>query len=234
MTTNPELDIHDHIRELTTQHTQREKYEWQEATWNGETFIPKGPKENRVHWVTVPALVHQLEGARDILGSEGDQGGRGAPTSKPATRLEAIDMLAMIDREAAAWLVLLGATTIPADTIRRLNRLHGLYPSTQGDDRTQLEQDVKSWWHQARIVSGWDMPAFKPTGATCPVCEAKDTLRVKLDGALCVDKKCRTRWDASEVGLLGEWVRLEMERLAAEKGARRPAAQGEEDRLAPA
>ena len=220
MTMTPELDIHDMIRELTAEHSQREPYEWQEATWNGQAFIPKGPKINKTHWNKVPALIHQLEGARDILGSEGEEGGRGAPTSKPATRLEAIDMLALINRETAAWLTTLGATTIPTDTIRRLLRLNGLHPSTQGDERDRLEHDVKSWWHQARIVTGWDMPAFKPKGATCPACEAKDTLRVKLDGALCVEAKCRARWDASQVGLLGEHVRIELERLAADKAAR--------------
>jgi hypothetical protein len=230
MTTQPELDIHDHIRELTVEHSQREDYEWQEATWNGHAFVPHGPIVSKVHWVKIPALIVQLEGARDILGSEGEQGGRGAPTSKPATRLEAIDMLALIDRECAAWLEQLGATTIPANTVRRLNRLHGLYPAAGAGERAELEGDVKSWWHQARIVTGWDMPAFKPTGARCPVCETTNTLRVKLDGALCVEAKCRTRWDATEVGLLGEHVRTEMERIAAEKAA----AQDEEGRLASA
>jgi hypothetical protein len=207
MTTTPELDIHDHIRELTTEHSHREPY-----VLDGET-------RQLHHWTKVPALVVQLEGARDVLGSEGEQGGRGAPTSKPATRLEAIDMLALIRRESNAWLLELGLTATPPDTINRLNRLHGLYPSTQGEVRSRLEGDVKSWWHQARIVTGWDMPAFKPTGARCPVCETTNTLRVKVDGALCVEAKCRTRWDATEVGLLGEHVRTEMERIAAEKAS---------------
>jgi hypothetical protein len=222
----PELDIHDHMRELTEQHSHREPY-----VLDGET-------RTLHHWTKVPALVHQLEGARDVLGSEGEQGGRGAPTSKPATRLEAIDMLALIRRESNVWLVFLGLTATPPDTINRLSRLHGLYPSTEvcspekdkhtGSccQRGQLERDVKSWWHQARIVTGWDMPAFKPRGATCPVCEKKGTLRVKVDGALCVDSDCRTIWDATEVGLLAEHIRVEQE-----KG---DAAQDEEGRLASA
>jgi hypothetical protein len=208
----PELDIHDHIRELTTEHSHREPY-----YLDGET-------RQLHHWTKVPALVVQLQGARDVLGSEGEQGGRGAPTSKPATRLEAIDMLALIRRESNVWLVFLGLTATPPDTINRLSRLHGLYPSTEvcspdkdkhtGSccQRGQLERDVKSWWHQARIVTGWDMPAFKPRGATCPVCEKKGTLRVKVDGALCVEDTCRTIWDATEVGLLAEHIRVEQEK----------------------
>jgi hypothetical protein len=195
----PEYDIHDHIRELTTEHSHREPY-----YLDGET-------RQLHHWTKVPALVVQLQGARDVLGSDGEQGGRGAPTSKPASRLEAIDMLALIDRESLAWLVLLGRGTQPGDTVRRLNRLHGLYPATEGEQRGQLERDVKSWWHQARIVTGWDMPAFKPRGATCPVCDTKGTLRVKVDGALCVEATCRTIWDATEVGLLAEHIRVEQE-----------------------
>jgi hypothetical protein len=196
----PEYDIHDHIRELTTQHSHREPY-----YLDGET-------RQLHHWTKVPALVVQLEGARDILGSEGEQGGRGAPTSKPATRLEAIDMLALIRRESNAWLLDLGLTATPPDTTNRLHRLHGLYPSTEGEQRGRLERDVKSWWHQARIVTGWDMPAFKPRGATCPVCEKTGTLRVKVDGALCVEATCRTIWDATEVGLLAEHIRVEQEK----------------------
>jgi hypothetical protein len=203
----PELDIHDHIRELTTEHSHREPY-----YLDGET-------RQLHHWTKVPALVVQLQGARDILGSDGEQGGRGAPTSKPATRLEALDMLATIRRESNVWLVFLGLTATPPDTIKRLHRLHGLYPATEGEVRASLERDVKSWWHQARIVTGWDMPAFKPKGARCPVCDTKDTLRVKLDGAFCNETDCRAEWGASEVGLLGEHVRTEMERLAAEKAA---------------
>jgi hypothetical protein len=165
-----------------------------------------------------------LQGARDILGPEGDSGSRGAPTSKPATRLEAIDMLALIDFESGDWLYRLGSTT-PTETVRRLQRLHGLYPSLPPCGGTThrrgvagwccrrgwLEHDVKRWWQQARITTGWDMPAFKPNAA-CPVCEAMGTLRVKVDGALCVEPKCRTTWDATQVGLLGEHVRLELEK----------------------
>jgi hypothetical protein len=55
----PELDIHDHMRELTEQHSHREPY-----VLDGET-------RTLHHWTKVPALVHQLEGARDVLGSEG-------------------------------------------------------------------------------------------------------------------------------------------------------------------
>jgi hypothetical protein len=200
MTTPPELDIHDHIRELTTEHSHREPY------------VLDGEVRTLHHWTKVPALVVQLQGARDILGSEGEQGGRGAPTSKPATRLEAIDMLATIRRESNVWLVFLGLTKTPADTIKRLHRLHGLYPSTEGEVRARLEGDVKSWWHQARIVTGWDMPAFKPRGATCPVCGVKGTLRVKLDGAFCNANECRAEWDAGQVGLLGEHIRDELEK----------------------
>jgi hypothetical protein len=211
--TQPELDIHDHIRELTTEHSHREPY-----VLDGET-------RQLHHWTKVPALVVQLQGARDILGPEGDSGSRGAPTSKPATRIEAVDTLALIAFEAGDWCYRLDSAT-PADTVRRLQRVHGLHPSTPTCGGTHwknrsatfgwccqrrwLEHDIQRWWQQARITTGWDMPAFKPR-ATCPLCGAKGTLRVKLDGALCVEPKCRATWDASQVGLLGEHVRVETE-----------------------
>lgn len=215
-------DLHDMIRQLTTNHPHAEPYTIER---NGEQWSTR-------HHTTVPALVSQL------IEQTGNTAGAGAeshtaPRSKPAARLEALDTLMVIDEEAGDWIDRLGYT-IPADkidpatlltiggsgTILRLTRIHGLYPNTdtcgrQRHDkqdgawccaRGHLAHDIRRWWQQARIITGWDIPAFRPR-ATCPICDVQGSLRVKPDGALCVE--CRSLWDASQIGLLAEHIRSE-------------------------
>jgi hypothetical protein len=217
-------DIHDMIRDLTTAHGHAEPYTLDR---NGETWSTR-------HFTTVPALIHQLTGATPQ--GSGEEGGSAHGKSRPAARIESIDTLILIDTEAGEWLDRLGYT-IPANKIDplthhtivgsgcilALSRLNGLYPSTdtcgrqshpreKGEPwccaRGHLAYDVKRWWRQARIITGWDTPAFKPR-ATCPVCDASGSLRIKTEGALCVE--CRSLWDAQQIGLLAEHIRSENE-----------------------
>lgn len=214
-------DVHQMIRDLTTSHQHSEPYV---IDRNGENWSVK-------HHTTVPALIHQLTGATP-QGSK-EEGGSQHGKSRPAARIESLDTLILIDTEAGEWLDLLGYT-IPANTIdpltqtsvvgsgciKALSRLNGLYPSTDTCGRLNhshesniwccarghLAHDIRRWWNQARIITGWDIPAFKPR-ATCPICDVTGSLRVKVDGALCVE--CRSLWDGSQIGLLAEHIRSE-------------------------
>jgi hypothetical protein len=215
-------DVHDMIRDLTTEHRHAEPY----------TFERNGEQWQTRHHTVVPALIHQLVGVTDTTNGTGEEAG--SNKSKPAARIELLDTLILIDTEAGEWLDRLGYT-IPANKIDprthhtivgsgcilALSRLNGLYPSTDSCGRQShprlkgepwccarghLGYDIRRWWHQARIITGWDTPAFKPR-ATCPVCDAHGSLRVKPDGALCVE--CRSLWDAQQIGLLAEHIRSE-------------------------
>lgn len=85
-------------------------------------------------------------------------------------------------------------------------------PHRKGDDgawccsRGRIQNDIRRWWYQARIVAGWDMAAWAPDN-TCPVCDVRGKLRIRLDSALCID--CRTLWSAAELGVLAEHIRAE-------------------------
>lgn len=218
-------ELHDMILELTRAHSHREPYEARDGltTWN------------RHHFTEVPSLVHQLLGASPA--GSGEQSGATAH-SRPAARIEAIDTLMLIDDEAERWLARLGDDVpgdlidsstdrpIPGSgtiaAIRRVGSHHrsaahcgagrAHYPEGGGRPdcchRHQLEHDVRRWWHQARIISGWDSVAWRPDN-TCPVCEQRRTLRVNLVSktAMCVE--CRTIWTATEIGLLAEHIRGE-------------------------
>lgn len=218
--TAPILDIHDLIEELTRTHSHREPYIRDRNA--------AGTRVTLGHVTTVPALVHQLLDAEPA--GSGEMSGTGAK-SKPAMRIEAVDTLMLIDDEAARWVSRLGeddpgdtfdTTTgraIPGSgTIACLTRVHALHASLKpcGDHARargccqahDIERDVRRWWHQARVISGWDSPAYRPN-ATCPVCDQRRSLRVNLAMQTAVCVECRTVWDETEVGLLAEHIRSE-------------------------
>lgn len=71
-----------------------------------------------------------------------------------------------------------------------------------------VEADVRSWWRQARIIAGWDSPAWRPFN-TCPMCSKRKGLRVNTltHTAVCIE--CRTVWEPTTIGLLAEHIRME-------------------------
>lgn len=198
MTTPPRPDLADIIRELTTRHTHREHYTIKRGrTWYGED-----------HVTTVAPLLEQLWAA-DTPSASAEDGPRAGYQSRPAARLEALDVAARIDLDASRWVRDLGEDD-PADTIACLRLLHSLLPSAHEVTRRAVEHDVRRWWTQARIVTGWDSPAWKPDN-TCPMCGERGTLRVNLaaQGGFCVE--CRETWDESNIGLLADHIRSESE-----------------------
>lgn len=235
MTTHLQLDIHDWVEELTRTHTHREPY----VRKDGGVVWTAG------HVTSVPPLVLQLIGATPA-GSTDQAGAK--PHSRPAARIEALDTVMLIDDEAERWFARL-ADDAPRDsfdphtqrpipgsgTIARISRLHGLHASAPHCGRSRgrrdengvwcclrhrLEHDVRRWWHQARIVTGWDTPAYRPFN-TCPVCEHRGGLRINLEmrAGLCIE--CRSVWAADEIGVLAEHIRAENQELMLDQTATR-------------
>ncbi len=221
MTAQP--DIHTVFEQLTRTHSHRERYEIRQ----GLTLWTKD------HVTEVPALIHQLLGAVPA-GSREESGSSGGAKSKPAARIEAIDTAMLIDDEASRWLYRLRiddpnerlnprtglpnpaprASTAHA-TIAVLNRLHGAHASADSDNQRAIERDARSWWHQARVITGWDSPSWRPNN-TCPMCEQRRSLRINLilQAGLCVE--CREVWDSTTIGLLADHIRSENEDLLAD------------------
>lgn len=188
------LDIHDHIEQLVSTHTHREPYSHR----NGQVL------SIFTHLTMVPPLIDQLDNT-DVA-SRGE-GGSGGYTSAAGISVEAIDTLMFIDDEAARWVRKLGEDD-PGDTKACIRRVHALHASQDGPTKTDIERAVKRWWSQARITSGWDSPAWRPDN-TCPVCEVRRSLRIKLADQMGFCVECRSMWDPAEIGLLAEWIRLE-------------------------
>lgn len=222
-------DLRTMIAELSTGHRHREHYTRQigATVWAGD------------HVTDVPSLIWQLEHA--IPAKAGDDGGAAGYRSQPAAWLESLDTLARIDVEASRWVTDMGGSD-HGTTTQIVLRLGGLLPSVHRcarphahlehalDESKQkrvtccqwhaVERDVKRWWTQARIVTGWQSPAWRPNN-TCPMCGVRGTLRVRLSdrSALCVD--CRETWDSTTIGLLAEHIRGEnVEAAVVAQGAR--------------
>lgn len=218
----PEPDIHDLYAALTRTTTHRERF----TAHHGGTEVSKH------HITSVPALILQLveaepSGSGEMSGSAGK--------SRPAARIEAIDTLMLIDHEASAWLRKLGHndpgntinerghTNAASGTIACLKKLHAVHASAlscgkpkpkrnDNDDwccpAHHIEHDTRRWYHQARIITGYDTPAWRPDN-TCPNCDERRTLRIKLANQTAMCITCRYVWPPEHIGLLAEFIRWE-------------------------
>lgn len=203
MTARPTMDLADYIRELTETHSHAEHYQIRRGrTWYGAN-----------HVTTVPPLLVQLWSG-DIPSSAIDDGPRPGFGSKPTARLDALDTATRIDIQAHRWITDLGEQPRSLESIAIVRQLHGLTASAQVVTRKAIVRDVRSWWTQARIVTGWDSPAWSPDN-TCPQCGERGTLKVRLGDQLgmCTNDACRVTWDHATIGLLADHIRAESSEL---------------------
>lgn len=210
MTDRPQrMELADYVRELTEPHTHVETYQTKSIT--GPGFI------DARHITHVPSLLTQLWD-NDVPSTAAETGPRPGFQSKPAARLDALDTAVRIDLEASRWVRDMGEND-PSDTSDCIRLLHSLLRSADPVVRREVAHDVRRWWTQARIVTGWDSPAWTPDN-TCPQCGERGTLKVRLIERLgmCVNDPCRATWDPSTIGVLAEHIRVESE----EGRARRP------------
>lgn len=140
-------------------------------------------------------------------GAQGRERARGGFGSRPAARLEVIDAVTRIDREAAGWVRKLGHDD-PGSTKRVLSLLAGLLPGVDARNRHLLEDDVRRWWCAARVLSGWDAENWRPDN-TCPLCGHRGALRVRLVERVAICAECGSTWVPSTIGLLADHIRAE-------------------------
>ncbi len=193
------MELVDYVRELTLAHSHAERYQVRNGTrWFSKT-----------HHTKVPSLMAQLW-SNDIPSATAEEGPRPGFASRPAARLDALDAAVRIDLEATRWITDLGEQPRRLDTADTITQLHGLSASADRVTQKAIERDVRRWWTQARIVTGWDSPAWTPDN-TCPQCGERGTLKVKLaDGiGMCTHDACRVTWDKTTIGLLADHIREE-------------------------
>lgn len=204
------LDIHMIVQQLTEWHTNRQPY-----TYEGTNITAAG----QYHVTRVPSLISQLLEAKP--GSQGDMTGAG-PCSRPAANIDALDTYTHIDLKASRWVRDLGEDD-DLDTAACIRKLYSLAASAHYcghnkatiEDRKvtcctvhAIERDIRGWWTQARLASGWDTRAWAPNN-TCPQCDNRRTLRIRPDDRTAMCTNCRETWDETNIGLLAEHVRQE-------------------------
>jgi 5-methylcytosine-specific restriction endonuclease McrA len=205
------LDVIDMIAELVDRHQHREHYTLDESVL--------GYQLGRDHVVRAPSLLAQLEHANPS--GEGEERSGGGYESRPPARIEALDTFMLIDQEASRWVRDWKIDDAGLSTIECVRKVGALLPQMDRCHRHKplrkagavtccewhsAEHDVRRWWAQARIVAGWDVPAWRPD-ATCPLCEERGTLRVRFLSKVAVCTSCREIWDPSTISLLADHIR---------------------------
>jgi hypothetical protein len=200
-------DLRDMIRDLTRTTSHRE-----------QQVRPTAAGGTRTHFTKVPPLLDQLQWGHWTTGS--DRSGAGYE-SRPAASIEALDTLVWIDLAAARWVRDLGEDD-PPSTVECVRLLGGLLASAhrcdarRGEERGgswcctwhAVDHDVRRWWTQARLMTGWDAPAWRPDN-TCPACGERRSLRLRLEDRIGFCTECRETWPPDAYQVLADHIRTE-------------------------
>lgn len=207
MTRPQGMNLADYVRELTEPHRHSEQY----------TVRVAGEWVGRDHRTRVPSLITQLWN-NDTPSQGAEDGPRPGYASRPAARLDALDTAARIDLQANRWILDIGDQPHSLDTADLIRQLHSITVGADDITKREVTRSVRSWWMQARIVTGWDSPAWTPD-ATCPSCGERGTLKVRLAEhiGMCTYRgddqqrreACEATWDETTIGVLADHIRVE-------------------------
>lgn len=206
MTTLPMIAA-DHIRALIDPITTTERIDRfvpvpniTEPPWHLHGWT----KTREPHTITHPSLIEQLRQSTS-QSKDGEFAG-GSAKSKPAARLEALDVLAKIERESRTL-----ARELDVDRPHLYNRLSAIGGAI-GNDTHPV---VRAWWIAARCTTGWEQPPYAPD-VPCPnmECERRASLRVRIADEIATCVKCGTTWGADSFVTLGDYIRWASEHLS--------------------
>jgi hypothetical protein len=223
------VDVADAADALTEPYKHREAIPYWDANRN---------RKQRDHWEAFPSLLDQLAEAA-FPGSA--EPGAGEHASRPPADLEAVACHTAITIGSVKWAhrLRLDIRDTVASNIRAL-----VGASMTSDDRADLLRELRAWVAWAETVTKWRNPPWSP-GAPCPLtktndagedqpCNARGSIRVRLDTKTAVCLDCKGTWDESNIGLLAEHVRLWKSMVAAEAELARVKARVEKARRAAA
>lgn len=161
--------------------------------------------EPRAHVIEHPPLLVQLEQAASGSTAGVSSSGYG---SRPAGNIDAISALGYTRRHVAEW-VRDDLHREPMPLVAGLQALASEAHTFDRDTLRRLDEDVRTWWVRARILTTWDTAPLKPF-VPCMVCGVRGELRVRTDPTAAVCLACGSTWDASTIGILGEHIRIAM------------------------
>lgn len=229
MTERKLIDVADAADALTESYKHREQIPYWDANRN---------RKFRDHIEPFPSLLDQLAAAANPGTSEP---GAGEHASRPPADLEAVACYVSVGIGAVKWVKRLNLD--PRSTTA--SNLRALVGATMtSDDRTALLRELRAWVAWAETVTKWRNQPYSPT-APCPLlrineegdevpCQARGTLRVRLDTKTAVCLQCKGTWDETNIGLLGEHVRAWKRSSEADAELARAKARAEKARRAAA
>ncbi len=163
---------------------------------------------------TLPSLLDQLADAaipgETYVEAETSRPGYG---SRPPARLDAIDRLLAIEAGARRWVTSI-SLTLRDTAAGNIRALVGASGTLDSDTFDALLYEITTWRSWAATVTGWRNPPFRPH-VGCPVCDKVGSLRIRLDQRTACCMSCGEAWDDTSIGLLGEHIRIEGERVPA-------------------
>jgi hypothetical protein len=171
----------------------------------------RNKKLTRVWMTTVPSLLDQL--AEAVIPGESyveDEATRQGFGPRPPARLDAVDRLLAIEAAAARWCVSLHLQ-LRDDPTGNIRSLVGASATMDSDTQTSLLSELRSWRSWAATVTGWESPPHAPR-APCPICDARGSLRMRLDRRTGCCMQCGSAWDTDTITLLASYVTQHMAR----------------------
>lgn len=166
----------------------------------------RGRAPRRVWVAQFPSLLDQLAQAvipgETFAEPETIVGAHQPPGPRYPARLEAIDRLLAIQVGAAMWCARV-ERTLRDSAAANIRALVGVAPTLPSGDQDGLLSAMRGWHTWAAVASCWQRPDDAPRG-TCPACDGRNTIRVRLATrkAFCV--ACGAWWDDSTMGVLAE------------------------------
>lgn len=176
---------------------------------------PWPPGSRKVRWfghrVPMPSLLDQLRAGGAPAASEGGAG-RGFE-SRPPHEQNAFDCYneAQAIADGAAWWIAIRGRPLRLTAEDNLRAIVGEAPRLRHVDLEDVARDVARWKFRAQVLTGWKTPPWTPR-ATCPHCERKGGLRIRLDERQAACLACGSMWDQGSIGVLAEHIRTEGER----------------------
>lgn len=179
---------------------------WQQAEPIHDIDPHRNRKMRRVWITTQRPLLEQLAAAV-IPGESYSEGASisGGYASRPPARLDAVDRLLAIEAASARWCLHLHLV-LRATAAENIRGLVGAAGNTDADTMTTLAADVRAWQRWAATVTGWEQPAWAPP-VPCPICAARNTLRVRLATHTACCLACGEAWGEDNIGLLADHIR---------------------------
>ena len=159
------------------------------------------------HFV-LPNLLDQLDESLMRSGTVSDGSKFGFRSASSPAVDEAIDVLIEIDRTVDHWVTTLGLTARNGASANLRLVLGAATTIVDIETLRDLENEFSRLATIAAVMTEWESRPFAPR-ASCPLCEARGTLRIREKSKTGACVHCGAHWTPETLGILAEHVRAD-------------------------